>query len=127
WCQKYQTIDLLKEGFWQDLLDVYQPDVFVSDWWGGREDCGCRYELSVALLAADKRTEIALFKAQPDPIPQWNDASYQQVTHTFRRYGPGVRYICFRHKGIDTQYWKGHYGARVTNSSVVVQFALESP
>ncbi|ETE61886.1 F-box only protein 27, partial [Ophiophagus hannah] len=117
WCQKEQLIDLLKEGLWPDLLDAYQPDIVVSDWWGGRQDCGCRYKLFVALLAANKKKKIDVFKAKPDPVPQWNDASYQKVTHTFRRYGPGVRYILFRQRGKDTQFWAGHYGARVTNSS----------
>ncbi|XP_058052477.1 F-box only protein 27-like [Ahaetulla prasina] len=126
WCQKEQVIDLLKEGFWQDLLDTYQPDIVVSDWWGGRQDCGCKYELYVVLLAANKKRKIDVFEAKPDPIPQWNDASYQKVTHTFRRYGTGVRYILFRHRGKDTQFWKGHYGARVSNSSVVIQFSSES-
>ncbi|XP_070806331.1 F-box only protein 27-like isoform X1 [Pituophis catenifer annectens] len=126
WCQKEQMIDLLKEGFWRDLLDTYQPDIVVSDWWGGRQDCGCEYELYVVLLAANKKRKIDVFEAKPDPIPQWNDASYQKVTHTFRRYGPGVRYILFRHRGKDTQFWAGHYGARVTNSSVIIRFSSES-
>ncbi|XP_070806332.1 F-box only protein 27-like isoform X2 [Pituophis catenifer annectens] len=94
--------------------------------WGGRQDCGCEYELYVVLLAANKKRKIDVFEAKPDPIPQWNDASYQKVTHTFRRYGPGVRYILFRHRGKDTQFWAGHYGARVTNSSVIIRFSSES-
>ncbi|XP_044291439.1 F-box only protein 17-like [Varanus komodoensis] len=127
WCIKSQLIDLLKEGFWEDLLDNYQPEILISDWWGPREDCGCVYEIHVSLLAGDRRSVIADFKASPDPIPQWNDTRYQQVAHSFRRYGPGVRYVHFQHKGKDTQFWAGHYGARVTNSTVRVKVSSEPP
>uniref|UniRef100_A0A8D0DSV8 F-box protein 27 n=1 Tax=Salvator merianae TaxID=96440 RepID=A0A8D0DSV8_SALMN len=120
WCEKVQLVNLLKEGLWEELLDNYQPDILISDWWGAREDCGCEYEVRVTLLGADKST-IAEFAAKPDPIPQWNDASYQQVSHVFRHYGPGVRYVRFYHKGKDTQFWAGHYGARITNSTVLLK------
>lgn len=120
-CTKWQVVDLLKEGLWEDLLDTYQPDIIISDWWGAREDCGCCYEISVSLLAANKRLVIAEFNLQPDPVPQWSDAKYQQVSYIFQNYGPGVRYVRFMHKGQDTQFWAGHYGARVTNSTVRVK------
>ncbi|XP_061452283.1 F-box only protein 27 isoform X2 [Rhineura floridana] len=124
WCEKSQLVDLLKEGLWEDLLDNYQPNIFISDWWGAREDCGCRYRIHVVLLAAN-RTVITDFEAEPDPIPQWSDTKYQKVSHVFRSYGPGVRYIRFSHEGMDTQFWAGHYGARITNSTVLVKFSQE--
>ncbi|EDL81109.1 similar to F-box protein 44 (predicted), isoform CRA_c [Rattus norvegicus] len=43
-----------------------------------------------------------------------------QVSHTFSNYPPGVRYIWFQHGGVDTHYWAGWYGPRVTNSSVII-------
>ncbi|XP_077788523.1 F-box only protein 27-like isoform X2 [Podarcis muralis] len=98
---------------------------FASSYvWGAREDCGCRYKIRVELLAADWSV-IAEFNANPDPIPQWNDAQYQKVSHVFRSYGPGVRYIQLWHKGVDTQFWEGHYGARITNSTVLVKLSPE--
>ncbi|GAB1289237.1 F-box only protein 44 [Apodemus speciosus] len=33
---------------------------------------------------------------------------------------PGVRYIWFQHGGVDTHYWAGWYGPRVTNSSIII-------
>ncbi|XP_066495118.1 F-box only protein 27 isoform X2 [Tiliqua scincoides] len=131
---------------------------FVSSYqWGAREDCGCSYAISVSLLAANKNVVIAEFSLQPEPIPQWNSAKYQQahlqlvffsrlwgppgvltallwkyltikhwlglVLHVFQNYGPGVRYVRFVHKGQDTQFWAGHYGARVTNSTVLVKIS----
>uniref|UniRef100_A0A8C8RP30 F-box protein 27 n=1 Tax=Pelusios castaneus TaxID=367368 RepID=A0A8C8RP30_9SAUR len=123
WCLKWQVIDLLKEGLWEELLDTYQPEIYISDWWGARQDCGCKYSIHIKLLAADQKTLIAEFQASPEPIQQWNDALYHQVSHTFRKYGSGVRYVSFFHRGKDTQYWAGHYGARITNSTVMVKFS----
>ncbi|XP_078518384.1 F-box only protein 2-like [Lissotriton helveticus] len=121
WCAKWQTIDLYDEGFSKQYLDEKQPEISISDWYGGRADCGCVYEICVTLLASDKEEIIAEYKEAPDSIPQWNDESYHQVSHVFRNYGPNVRYVKFFHKGKDTQIWAGHYGARVTNSSVTVK------
>lgn len=51
------------------------------------------------------------------------DSSYlrPQISHTFTDYGPGVRFVRFEHGGQDSVYWKGWFGARVTNSSVWVE------
>lgn len=49
----------------------------------------------------------------PPPVPS-------QVSHTFSNYPPGVRYIWFQHGGVDTHYWAGWYGPRVTNSSITI-------
>uniref|UniRef100_A0A8D0H1A7 FBA domain-containing protein n=1 Tax=Sphenodon punctatus TaxID=8508 RepID=A0A8D0H1A7_SPHPU len=32
WCTKLQLVDLLKEGLWVDLLDTYQPEIYIFDW-----------------------------------------------------------------------------------------------
>ncbi|XP_040179280.1 F-box only protein 27-like [Rana temporaria] len=122
WCEKQQIIDLVKEGLWEHFLDVHQPPICISDWYGGRHDCGCVYSLTVQLLAVNKITVIQEFAIRPDPIPQWNDEKYTQVSHEFRRYGPGVRYVKFMHKGKDSQFWSGRYGARITNSSVTIKY-----
>ncbi|XP_077336370.1 F-box only protein 27 isoform X2 [Lithobates pipiens] len=122
WCEKQQIIDLVKEGLWEHFLDVHQPPICVSDWYGGRHDCGCVYSLKVQLLAVDKIAVLQEFAIRPDPIPQWNDEKYTQVSHEFRGYGPGVRYVKFMHKGKDSQIWKGRYGARITNSSVIIKY-----
>ncbi|XP_075692398.1 F-box only protein 27-like [Rhinoderma darwinii] len=121
WCAKSQTIDLIKEGLWEHFLDVHQPVICISDWFAGRHDCGSIYRVKVQLLAADKQTVIKEFTMTPEPIPQWNDTHYHQVSHVFRHYGPGVRYVNFNHRGKDTHFWKGWYGARITNSSVTVK------
>ncbi|XP_039366514.1 F-box only protein 17-like isoform X1 [Mauremys reevesii] len=123
WCVKSQLVDLLEEGLWEELLDTYQPEIYISDWWGAREDCGCEYSICVKLLAANRSTVIAEFQANPDPVQQWNDQQYHQVSHRFRQYGRGVWYVHFLHKGKDTHFWAGHYGARITNSTVLVKLS----
>ncbi|XP_061076285.1 F-box only protein 2 [Conger conger] len=119
-CLKKQVVDLLAEGFQADALDA-QPPVTVEDWYCGRSDCGCTYQLSVSLL--DENQEI-LQEFKPDNVtldPDSDDCSWRQVTHTFSDYGPGLRFISFEHGGQDSKFWDGWFGVRVTGSSVTVQ------
>ncbi|KAJ8384236.1 hypothetical protein AAFF_G00206970 [Aldrovandia affinis] len=119
YCKKLQLIDLAKEGYGSAFMDVFQPDILISDWYSPRWDCGSLYEICVELLSQKKK---AIMKFCPDPVyfKQWNEQQWQQMTHVFRDYGPGVRYVRFTHGGKDTQYWAGWYGIQVTNSSVEI-------
>ncbi|XP_067826741.1 F-box only protein 44-like [Heptranchias perlo] len=119
-CRKSQTIDLVANGLWGKLLDEIQPKIVVSDWYAARHDCGCIYSLAVELLSED-RTPIRRYKSELVTIPQWSEAKWNQMTHVFEDYGPGVRYVHFSHEGKDTLFWAGWYGVRVTNSSVTVE------
>ncbi|XP_042700847.2 F-box only protein 17-like isoform X1 [Chrysemys picta bellii] len=123
WCVKSQLVDLLEEGLWEELLDTYQPEIYISDWWGTQRNGGCEYSICVKLLAANRRTVIAEFQANSDAIQQWNDAQYHQVSYRFRQYGCGVRYVHFLHRGKETHFRPGHYGARITNSTVMVKLS----
>nr|XP_023649311.1 F-box only protein 6-like isoform X7 [Paramormyrops kingsleyae] len=118
-CIKSQLIDLSKEGYGPYLMDEIQPDIVISDWYSPRYDCGSRYEICVELLN-HKQKIINRFRPNRVVFPQWNEMQWQQMTHVFRNYGPGVRFIKFTHGGRDTQYWAGWYGIRVTNSSVEI-------
>nr|5B4N_A Chain A, F-box only protein 2 [Mus musculus]5B4N_B Chain B, F-box only protein 2 [Mus musculus] len=119
-CRKAQVIDLQAEGYWEELLDTTQPAIVVKDWYSGRPDCGSKYQLTVRLLSEN---EDVLAEFQPDPatIQQKSDAKWREISHTFIDYGPGVRFVRFEHGGVDTHYWAGWYGPRVTNSSVWVE------
>lgn len=119
-CKKRQVIDLLAEGYEPDNLDIAQPAVTVEDWYSGRTDCGCLYELTVSLL--DESHEV-ITEFKPDEVtldPDDGDCSWRNVSHTFTDYGPGLRFISFEHGGQDTKYWQGWFGVRVTGSSVTV-------
>ncbi|XP_048872959.1 F-box only protein 44-like [Brienomyrus brachyistius] len=118
-CIKSQVIDLSKEGYGPYLMDQIQPDIVISDWYCPRDDCGSQYEICVELLN-HKRKVIKQFRPNRVVFPQWNEMQWQQMTHVFRDYGPGVRFIRFTHGGQDTQFWAGWYGIRVTNSSVEI-------
>ncbi|XP_068098525.1 F-box only protein 2-like [Hyperolius riggenbachi] len=118
-CSKSQTIDLIHEGYSAENLDHHQPDIVVSDWYGGRSDASSTYELCVQLLSANKSV-VSEYKSGQIAIPKTN-CGWKQITHTFSHYGPGVRFVHFKHSGQDSVGWKGWYGARVTNSSVIVR------
>ncbi|KAM5140354.1 F-box only protein 6-like [Mantella aurantiaca] len=119
-CVKSQLIDLREMGYSEELMDSEQPDIAIIDWYAARADCGCQYKVQVQLLSEDKEI-LCEFHPKPVIIPQWSAAAWEEVTHTFRWYGPGVRYIHFRHGGKDTQWWAGWYGIRVTNTSVTIE------
>ncbi|XP_041861093.1 F-box only protein 6-like [Melanotaenia boesemani] len=93
---------------------------FVTSYlYAPRTDCGCEYMIFVQLLNQDKKV-VAEFTPDTVYFPQWNDERWHQMTHVFKDYGPGVRYIHFVHGGKDTQFWAGWYGIRLTESCVEV-------
>ncbi|XP_076840254.1 F-box only protein 6-like isoform X2 [Brachyhypopomus gauderio] len=124
-CLKSQLIDLEKEGYNPAFLDDIQPDIIISDWYAPRWDCGSQYEICVDLLNQKKKI-VKTFKPDIVTFPQWNDQQWKQMTHVFKDYGRGVRFIRFTHGGQDTQFWAGWYGIRVTNSSVEIYPATEA-
>ncbi|XP_063292213.1 F-box only protein 6-like [Pelobates fuscus] len=119
-CMKSQIIDLKKNGYQDKLMDIVQPEIVIKDWFAPRHDCGSMYIVLVRLLSKKKET-IQEFCPGPVYMEQWSNAEWKEMTHTFRDYGEGVRYIYFQHGGKDTQFWAGWYGVRVTNSSVTIQ------
>ncbi|KAM4610691.1 F-box only protein 6-like [Polymixia lowei] len=118
-CRKSQLIDLEKEGYNPSFMDHFQPDIKISDWYAPRWDCGCEYEICVELLN-QKKKPVQSFAPETVCFEQWNDQTWHQMTHVFKNYGPGVRYIRFIHGGKDTQFWAGWYGIRITNSCVEI-------
>ncbi|XP_051947192.1 F-box only protein 44-like [Xyrauchen texanus] len=123
-CMKQQLIDLKKEGYNPAFMDHLQSEIKITDWYAPRWDCGSQYKICVELLDQKKKV-MSTYQPEPVFFPQWNDQQWCQMTHVFRDYGPGVRFIRFTHGGMDTQYWKGWFGIRVTNSSVEICPAAE--
>ncbi|XP_077174759.1 F-box only protein 17-like isoform X1 [Paroedura picta] len=119
-CWMLQLVDLVKEGLWEDLLDTCQPDIFISEWWGTHENCGCTYNLYITLLAGDKNSVIARFVTEADSAEEW-DIPFQQASHVFREYGPGVRYLRFQHIG--SRPGEQRTEAHLTNSTVLVKLS----
>ncbi|GAB0198772.1 F-box only protein 2 [Grus japonensis] len=81
WCRKAQVIDLRAEGYWEELMDTTQPKVVVKDWYAGRSDAGCLYELSVKLLSENEDV-LAEYKSETIDIPQDNDANWTEVSYS---------------------------------------------
>ncbi|KFO31600.1 F-box only protein 44 [Fukomys damarensis] len=118
-CLKSQVVDLKAKGYWEELMDTTRPDIEVKDWFAARPDCGSKYQLCVQLLSS-AHTPLGTFQPDPATIQRKSDAKWREVSHTFSNYPPGVRYIWFQHGGVDTHYWAGWYGPRVTNSSITI-------
>ncbi|KAG0413400.1 hypothetical protein HPB47_009442 [Ixodes persulcatus] len=47
--------------------------------------------------------------------------------HTFDDYPKGVRYVRFAHLGTDTQFWAGHYGAKMAGGMVRIAAEQTNP
>ncbi|EHA98152.1 Non-specific cytotoxic cell receptor protein 1-like protein [Heterocephalus glaber] len=121
WTVKQQCVNLLAEGLWEELLDDEQPDVTIMDWYEDSRLDQCVYELHVWLLAADRRTVIAQHHVAPRSPGRGPAGHWIQVSHVFRQYGPGVRFIHFLHKTKNRMESGGLRRTRVTDSSVSVQ------
>lgn len=118
-CRKSQLIDLESEGYNSSFMDQYQPHIKISDWYAPRWDCSCEYSISVELLNQRKKP-VQKFAPATIYFEQWNDQQWNQITHVFKNYGPGVRYVRFIHGGKDGQFWAGWYGIRVTDSCIEI-------
>ncbi|XP_071855357.1 F-box only protein 6-like [Apostichopus japonicus] len=124
WCCKCQVVDLVQEGFEEEMLDRLQPPLKVGDWYAARFDCGNLYNLEVVLHKTKKGGEkdvIDSFEYE-EQTPQWAPNDWKEISHVFKDYGPGLRFISFTHKSKDTLFWAGHYGAKMAGSYVKVSF-----
>ncbi|XP_042347747.1 F-box only protein 6-like [Plectropomus leopardus] len=124
-CRKLQLIDLEKEGYNPSFMDHFQPDIRISDWYSPRTDCGSKYVICVELLNQRKKP-VQTFAPETVYFQQWSEEKWNQMTHVFQNYGPGVRYIRFTHGGKDTQFWAGWYGIRLTDSCVEICPAMDT-
>lgn len=115
WCTREQMIDLKLFGFTEEILDN-EPDIYISDWYKGREGSSSSFKIAVYLYDS-KMVEIAKFIN--DNLP--TEEKWKEVSTIFKNYGPGLRFIKFIDGGKDNNMMKGHYGALITNSSVILK------
>ncbi|XP_063965393.1 F-box only protein 6-like [Lytechinus pictus] len=131
WCEREQVIDLVKEGFSEEMLDRMKPTIFVSEWYAARFDCGNTYEFGMQLLKGRPTSEdtkdviVDSFSFGPIITPEWPERSWKQATHFFREYGAGVRFIRYWDKSKDNKFWAGHYGGKMAGSEVRFIFTRE--
>lgn len=120
WFSMEQRIDLKAEGLWDELLDKYQPDIAIEDWYEESQLNASIYELRVKLLGADGQTVIKEHTCSPTEDLENYSHNWKQVSHVFSGYGPGVRYISFSHK-LKNQFMVEFFGTLVTDSSVTIK------
>ncbi|KAG7250045.1 hypothetical protein CRUP_000623 [Coryphaenoides rupestris] len=108
------------EGLWDVLLDKYQPDIAIQDWYEESQLHQNIYRLHVKLLAADGQTVIAEQSVQPTEDLGKYSHTWKEVSHVFRGYGPGVRFVLFSHQ-VKNQFMFELFPTLVTGSSVTVR------
>ncbi|KAH0513035.1 F-box only protein 50 [Microtus ochrogaster] len=138
WTVKEQCVNLLAKKLWEELLDDEQPDITIMDWGsftGLHLDTYPSYTKGPSTFAPEpciphpipnlRYTLILLFPLPHHVAPRTNGRGppgrWVQVSHVFRQYGPGVRYVHFQHKAKNRMEAGGLRRTRVTDSSVSVQ------
>uniref|UniRef100_A0A087YJW9 P1, F-box associated domain containing n=1 Tax=Poecilia formosa TaxID=48698 RepID=A0A087YJW9_POEFO len=121
WFTLEQVVDLKAEGLWDELLDKFQPEIVIQDWYEESQLHDYIYELHVKLLAADKTTIISLHTAKPtENLSVYSHNWKEVVSHVFSSYGPGVRYVHFQHR-LKNSFLNDFFPTRFTDSSVIVK------
>ncbi|XP_060768337.1 F-box only protein 50 [Neoarius graeffei] len=126
WFSLEQRVDLKAEGLWEELLDAFQPDIAIEDWYEESQLNASIYELHVKLLADDGQTVIKEHTYNPTENLEIYSHNWKKVSHVFSGYGPGVRYVHFKHK-VKTKFMVEFFNTVVTDSSVVVKATKSSP
>ncbi|KAM7374867.1 hypothetical protein PAMP_007501 [Pampus punctatissimus] len=98
WFSMEQVVDLKEEGLWEALLDDFQPDIVIQDWYEESQLHKFIYQLHVKLLGADKSTVISEQTVNPTEDLSIYSHTWKEVSLVFSGYGPGVRYVHFQHK-----------------------------
>nr|ADK32635.1 nonspecific cytotoxic cell receptor protein 1 [Lutjanus sanguineus] len=120
WFSMEQVVDLKAEGLWDELLDDFQPEIVIQDWYEESQLHASIYQLHVKLLGADKSTVISEHTANPTEDLSSYSHNWKEVSHVFSGYGPGVRYVHFVHR-LKNSFLNGFYSTKFTGSSVIVK------
>ncbi|XP_074528824.1 F-box only protein 50-like [Halichoeres trimaculatus] len=124
WLSMEQIVDLKEEGLWDELLDEFQPEIVIQDWYEESRMNEHIYELHVKLLGAENDTVIAEHSVRPTEDLNSDSYIWKEVSHVFSGYGPGVRYIHFQHRlkeKVGEGIARGFHKTLVTDSSVIVR------
>ncbi|XP_069042483.1 F-box only protein 50 [Lepisosteus oculatus] len=120
WFSLEQHVDLKQEGLWDEVLDVYQPDICIKDWYEESRVHEFIYQLRVRLLGADGRTVLQEHAFAPKEDMRRDSRDWKKVSHVFRSYGPGVRHVHFLHR-LKNMNMVAFRATRATDSAVVVK------
>ncbi|XP_056602271.1 F-box only protein 50 [Triplophysa dalaica] len=120
WFSLEQRVDLKAKGLWDQLLDEFQPEIVIEDWYEESQLHKSIYLLDVKLLGADGKTVIKEHTCSPEEELESYSHTWKKVSHVFSNYGPGVRYIHFLHR-LKNKFMVELFNTKVTDSSVVIR------
>ncbi|KAM9846267.1 F-box only protein 50 [Aulostomus maculatus] len=120
WFSMKQLVDLKAEGLWEELLDDFQPEIVVQDWYEESQVHESIYQLHVQLLGADKTTVISEHSVSPTEDLSAYSHTWKEVSHVFSGYGQGVRYVHFLHR-LKNKFMMDFFPTLFTSSSVIVR------
>ncbi|CAF0875050.1 unnamed protein product [Brachionus calyciflorus] len=117
---KYQLIDLLSEGVDQKVMEKIKPKIIIEDWYAARTDFGAEYKIDVIFY--DSQYKKLEWFEYSEKVPKGGDGKWKKFKKTIENYSKDVRYILFEHFGKDLEFIVGHYGTKLTNSSLKLLF-----
>ncbi|XP_072302862.1 F-box only protein 50-like [Eucyclogobius newberryi] len=120
WFTMEQVVDLKAEGLWDQVIDEFQPEIMIQDWYEESRLHEFIYQLHVKLLSADKTRVIAEHTVTPAEDRSVCNHKWKEVSHVFSGYGSDVRYVHFLHR-LKNQYLNGFYTTASSGSSVIVR------
>ncbi|XP_034562992.1 F-box only protein 50-like [Notolabrus celidotus] len=123
WFSLEQVVDLKAEGLWDELLDEFQPEIVIQDWYEESKVAEHIYELHVTLLS-ENMTVISEHSVQPTEDRSSSSYTWKEVSHVFSGYGSGLRYVRFQHRlknKFGDGIMRGFYQTMFCDSSVIVK------
>ncbi|XP_071317508.1 F-box only protein 50 [Trachinotus anak] len=120
WFSMEQVVDLKAEGLWEELLDEFQPEIVIQDWYEESQLHDYIYQLHVKLLGADKSTVLSEHTVSPKEDRSTYSHTWKEVSHVFSKYGPGVRYIHFLHR-LKNNFMVEFHPTLFADSTVIVK------
>lgn len=122
WGRRTQTVDLHAAGYDASIM-AGAPPIFVSEQFR-RQFCPDFYYLKVELLNASHQV-VASWNSQTQQNSgecEWGGEVWDELSHVFVNYGPGVRYVRWEDGGRDSEYWGGLYGTWLDNAVLSVRY-----
>uniref|UniRef100_A0A3P8SYP2 P1, F-box associated domain containing n=1 Tax=Amphiprion percula TaxID=161767 RepID=A0A3P8SYP2_AMPPE len=115
WFTMEQVVDLKAEGLWDELLDAFQPEIVIQDWYEESQLHKSIYHTVISEHSVSPTEELSVYSH-----------NWKEVSHVFSGYGPGVRYVHFIHR-LKNSFLNGFFPTLFTGSSVIVKPIKTSP
>jgi mannosyl-glycoprotein endo-beta-N-acetylglucosaminidase len=128
WCTRDRLLDLYEAKGMAPGSSVQQclssddlhscPEIFVQQRIRGTApDCEDFYQLQVQLLTPDHKV-VSTFETDVLTAPA--SGAWTTISHTFANYKSNVRFVRWSDRAKSKEYWAGHYGTVLGDSSIIV-------